>query len=177
MERTIVRFFTVADFQEEENWLREQSKKGWKLKKMVPPCFFVFEQGTPEDVIYRLDYKNNAECKDYMQMLSDYGWEYAGKCLGWLYFRKPATDVTEQNDGELFSDNSSRMGMVEHVMKTRLLPLAIIFFCCVLPGLSRALDGKFGTFYMVFWLIMLGIYVFLLVYCGIKLKKIKKNLE
>lgn len=177
MTKTVIRFFTVADFQEEEKWLQEQSKKGLKLLKMVPPCFFVFEQSIPEDVIYRLDYKNNTECEDYMQMLNDYGWEYVGKCIGWLYFRKTAEDVTVENDGELFSDNSSRIGMVEHVMKTRLLPLAIIFLCCVLPNVSRSIDGGVGTFFTVFWLIMLAIYVFLLAHCGIKLRKIKKELE
>ena len=85
MTKTVIRFFTVADFQEEEKWLREQSKKGLKLLKMVPPCFFVFEQSTPEDVIYRLDYKNNTECEDYMQMFNDYGWEYVGKCIGYCF--------------------------------------------------------------------------------------------
>ena len=34
MTKTVIRFFTVADFQEEEKWLREQSKKGLKLLKM-----------------------------------------------------------------------------------------------------------------------------------------------
>lgn len=38
-EKTVVRFFTVADFVEEEDWLREQHRQGWKLVRMVPPCF------------------------------------------------------------------------------------------------------------------------------------------
>ena len=31
-----VRFFTVADYEEEEIWLRERHKNGWKLVKTFP---------------------------------------------------------------------------------------------------------------------------------------------
>ena len=91
MRKTLVHFFTIADYEEEEIWLRKQHKAGWKLVKMTPPCFFTFEECVPEDVIYRLDYKNSEQTEEYMQMLGDFGWEYCGKCLGWLYFRKPAS--------------------------------------------------------------------------------------
>ena len=29
MRRTVTKVFTIADFEEEEIWLREQHKKGW----------------------------------------------------------------------------------------------------------------------------------------------------
>ena len=47
MTKTFVRVFTIVDFEEEEIWLREQSKKGWKLEKMVPPFLYTFEQCEP----------------------------------------------------------------------------------------------------------------------------------
>lgn len=49
-----IRFYTIADFNEEEIWLRKEHQSGWKLVKMVPPCFYHFEKCQPEDVIYRL---------------------------------------------------------------------------------------------------------------------------
>ena len=48
---------------------------------MIPPCLYVFEKCTPEDVVYQLDYKNNAETSNYFQIFRDYGWEYIGRCL------------------------------------------------------------------------------------------------
>lgn len=54
-----IRFFTIADYEDEEIWLRVQHKKGWKLVKTIIPCFYIFEKCEPEDVIYRLDFKNN----------------------------------------------------------------------------------------------------------------------
>lgn len=72
--KTAVRFFTIADYEEEEVWLHNQHKNGWKLLRMIPPCFYIFEKCTPEDMAYRLDYKNNAETSNYFQIFRDYGW-------------------------------------------------------------------------------------------------------
>lgn len=179
MRKTFVRFFTVADFEEEELWLREQSKKGWKLVKMIPPCFFVFEEGRPVDVIYRLDYKNNTQTENYMQMMADFGWEYCGKCVGWLYFRKPAAAAKNAEDAELFSDDASRADRVTQIVRTRLFPLTIIFMCCVLPNFTRALGGEnvgpLGTVFTIFFGVMFLLYMFLIVYCGVKLKRMKNR--
>lgn len=73
-KKTVIRFFTIADYEEEEIWLRNQHKNGWKLSRMIPPCFFLFEKCIPEDVTYRLDYKNNGETGSYFQIFKDYGW-------------------------------------------------------------------------------------------------------
>lgn len=177
MRKTFVRFFTVADFEEEEQWLRKQSKQGWKLVKMIPPCFFVFEECKPQDVIYRLDYKNNTQTENYMQMLSDFSWEYCGKCLGWLYFRKPSAKAKTAADAELFSDDASRADRVTQIVRTRLFPLTIIFLCCVLPNLTRAIGGEyvgsFGTVLACVSGVLFVLYMFLIVYCGVKLKRLK----
>jgi hypothetical protein len=169
-----IHFFTIADYQEEERWLRAQHQKGWKLVKMTPPCFFTFEQCQPEDVIYRLDFKNQAT-GDYMQMYEDFGWEYAGKCVGWLYFRKPASQVDTEKEGELFSDNESKVDMVSHILKRRMLPILIIFLCCVIPQTERALNGEGGVGFLIFWLVLLAIYLYILLHCGLKLLRLKRE--
>ena len=55
-KKTVLRFFTIADFEEEEIWLHDQHRNGWKLAKMIQPCFYIFEKSTPAEVTYRLDY-------------------------------------------------------------------------------------------------------------------------
>ena len=177
MSKTMIRFFTIADYEEEEIWLRKQHQSGWKIMKMIPPCIYVFEECEPEDVIYRLDYQNSEQTQEYMQMLRDFGWEYFAHCMGWLYFRKPADAAQTQQDGELFSDNASRVDLVSHVVKTRLIPLAVIFLCCVLPNFARAMTGEytgvFGAVISILFGVMFVLYVFLIVYCGTKLRKIR----
>ena len=175
--KTMIRFFTIADYEEEEIWLREQHKRGWKLMKTIPPCFFIFESCAPEDVVYRLDYKNNTEDRDYLQIFNDYGWEYFNRCVGWLYFRKPVSNTDTEQDSEIFSDDASRVDMVNHIVKTRMLPLLVIFFACLLPNFIRSVEGGYPSadvFTAVFSVLLL-IYLYLFVHCGFKLRMLKKK--
>ena len=135
MRKTMIRFFTIADYEEEELWLRKQNRLGWKHVRMIPPCLYFFEACEPQDVIYRLDYKNSGQTEEYMQLVKDFGWEYFEQCMGWLYFRKPADTVESEGEDELFSDNASRVEMAGHIVRTRLVPIMIIFLCCLLPNL------------------------------------------
>ncbi|MDO4337968.1 MAG: DUF2812 domain-containing protein [Eubacteriales bacterium] len=175
--KTVIRFFTIADYEEEEVWLHNQHKGGWKLSKMIPPCFYIFEKCTPEDMAYRLDYKNNAETPNYFQIFSDYGWKYIGRCVGWLYFRKPLSETNSEQDGEIFSDNESRLDLINHVIKTRLLPIMLIFLCCVLPNFIRSAETSdpFANVFTVLFAVLTVLYLYLLIYCGLKLRKLKKK--
>ena len=175
--KTVIRFFTIADYEEEEAWLHEQHKNGWKLSKMIPPCFYIFEQCTPENVEYRLDYKINTENSHYFQMFRDYGWEYIGRCVGWLYFRKPLSETNSEQDGEIFSDNESRVELINHVMKTRLLPLMIIFFCCVFPNFIKSMEtsDSLASVFTVLFAVLTLLYLYLFVYCGLKLRKLREK--
>lgn len=176
-KKTVIRIFTIADYEEEEVWLHNQQKNGWKLSRMIPPCFYIFEKCMPEDVVYRLDYKNNAETSNYFQIFRDYGWEYIGRCVGWLYFRKPSSETDSEQEGEIFSDNESRIELINHVAKTRLFPIMVIFLCCVLPNFIRSIetsDPHAIVFTVIFAVLML-IYLYLLIYCGLKLQKLKKK--
>lgn len=175
--KTVIRFFTIADYEEEEVWLHNQHKNGWKLSRMVPPCFYVFEKCVPEDVSYRLDYKNNEETGNYFQIFRDYGWEYIGRCFGWLYFRKPLSETDSEQEGEIFSDNESRVDMINHVVKTRLFPVVIIFLCCVLPNLFRSINTSdpLATVFTVFFSAVTLLYIYLIICCGLKLRKLRKK--
>ena len=178
MSKTLFRFYTIADYEEEEIWLRQQHQAGWKLTSMTIPGIYTFEECTPEDVIYRLDFKNNEQTEGYMQMVSDFGWEYFESCMGWLYFRKPAAADGAEGEDELFSDNASRAEMAEHILKRRFLPFVGIFLCCLVPNLFNSMNGfmgAFSTFFTIFFGVMFVIYVLLIVHCGIKLKTIRNR--
>ena len=175
--KTKVRVFTIADYIEEEEWLREEHKNGWKIKKLTPPLFYTFERCEPEDVVYKLDYKNARASEDYKAMFADYGWEYFGECFGWNYFRKTAAEIDNENDGEILSDNDSRVDMIKHVLKTRMLPIFIIFLCVILPNFFDILDsGKIGVS-TVLWICLFAIYTYIIIHCGLKLRKLKNDLE
>lgn len=176
-KKTAIHFFSIADYEEEEVWLHNQHKNGWKLSRMIPPCFYIFEKCAPEDVAYRLDYKNNEETSGYFQIFRDYGWEYISRCVGWLYFRKPSSEADSEQDGEIFSDNESRVDMIDHVVKTRLSPCLILFLCCVIPSLSRSINtsGPFTIAVTVVFSVLTLIYLYLLIYCSLKLRKLREK--
>ncbi len=178
MSKVKIHVFSIADYEEEEIWLRKQHRQGLRFIKIVPPCFYVFEECTPEDVVYRLDYQNRSASSDYKQIFQDYGWEYAGNCSGWLYFRKPASEVQQENDGEIFSDTQSKVDMIQHVVNTRMIPLLVIFFCCLLPNWVRSLNGSLGKvdyFLMVFFSGLIVLYLLLILHCGRKLMKLREK--
>lgn len=173
--KTVMRFFTIADYEEEEAWLSDRHKNGWKLLRMVPPCFYVFEKCTPANVTYRMDYKNNTETSDYYEIFREYGWEYIGRCVGWLYFRRPSSETDSEQDIEIFSDNESRIDMIDHVAKTRLIPIIIILLCCVLPNLTTSImsSDPFAKGLAVFFSGLMLLDIYLLIYCSVKLRKLR----
>ena len=70
--------------------------------------------------------------------------------------------------------------MVKKVVRTRMLPLLLIFFACVLPNLFRALDGELygaGGFLLWFFGIMTALYLYLFIHCGGKLLRMQRELE
>lgn len=177
---TMIRVFTIADFKEEEVWLREMARNGLHFLRTIVPCFYIFETGEPRDVIYRLDFPNNADDGDYNRMLEEFGWENCGRCMGWIYWRRNADEMADEREGELFSDDASRLDMVKKVLLTRLLPLMTIFICCVLPNLFRALDGEFyaaNGFMLGFFGIMAALYIYLFIHCGGKLLRMRNELD
>ena len=183
MNRTVFHFFTIADYEDEELWLREMHKNGWKLTSVTMPGFYHFESCRPQDVIYRLDFKNGTQTPEYIQMLNDFGWEYiqGTKLCGWVYFRKSASETESLEDGELFSDNESRLELVMKLVKTRLLPLVFIFLCCIIPNLLNSMNGLYSGFAATFFTWFFGIafilYVLLITYCGLKLRKIRSKYD
>lgn len=123
--------------------------------------FYHFEECEPEDVVYQLDYNSEriANKADYVGMFQDCGWEYLQDFWGYSYFRKSSLEMNGEE--EIFCDDASKMEMMQRVFKGRLLPLAVMFFVCILPTLCMdiylyAAYGNEWTPVMVFmvWLLI-----------------------
>lgn len=155
-------FFTVPEYEKEEEWLRKQHNNGWKLVSATVPGFYKFERCEPEDVVYQLDYNEEgmAHKSEYVQMFADCGWEHITDMVGYSYFRKP---VSEMNSGkeEIFSDDESKMDMIERVFKGRMIPCLVIFFLIIIPQLCQQWANGFHVGKVVF-----GIYLALFVLYG-----------
>ena len=73
------KYFSIAEYEKEEAYLRKMHQQGWKLVKISLRYLYVrayiFEKCQPEDVIYRTDYDQTGG-DAYIQMFADCGWEY-----------------------------------------------------------------------------------------------------
>lgn len=168
------RRFSIFQHEEEQDYLREQHKKGWKFIKVTGLGIYHFEKCEPEDVIYQLDYNNDRDKTEYIQMFDDCGWAHLQDYAGYSYFRKSANKMN--GDEEIFCDDESRLAMMGRVYKGRLLPLLVLFFACILPQFVTNLSsGNYGI--AIFQGGILGVYVTAFVMFAVKYYSFKKNMK
>ena len=159
------KWFTIFEYEKEQDYLREMHKSGWKFVKVKGLGMYYFEKCPSQDVVYQLDYNKEglAHKDEYLKMFDDCGWEYIQDYAGYSYFRKPASEMN--GDEEIFCDDASRVAMMERVYKSRLIPLLVIFSACLLPQFVLNLtNGRFGL--AVFLGGILAVYVALFGYCA-----------
>lgn len=105
--KRIFRFFSLAEYGEEQKFLEEMHQKGWKLKSYTVFRGYVFEKCIPENWIYQLDYRDEVEdLNAYIQLFQDCGWEYVMMFNSFYYFRRKENG--EENNSEIFSDRETR---------------------------------------------------------------------
>lgn len=171
-------FFTIPEYEKEQEWLRKQHREGWKLINATIPGFYKFERCEPEDVVYQLDYNKEGMSHkgEYVQMFHDCGWEYITDMAGYSYFRKPVSEMNGEE--EIFCDDISRMDMIDRVFKGRMIPLLAIFFLIIIP--QMVVQSQIGD--VVNWVlfglyvILFGVYLWLFVQFGRQYAELKKRL-
>ena len=181
--KTLFRFFTLFEYEEEEAFLEKQHKNGWKVTGFKLPGFYKFEKCEPEDMTYRIDFtnENGAKNAEYQQIFADNGWEFLWSVNGFSIFRKAGASASEGNN-EIFTDNASKLQMLQKIQLRRLLPFITIFLCAVVPNLIRAIYGEFGSstinmIFTVFFSLMIVFYTYVLIKSYVKIKRLKEKLE
>lgn len=168
-----IKFFSVAQHVEEEQYLRKQHNAGWKFIKVDGLGVYHFEKCRPEDVIYQLDYnqEGSANKAEYIKMFEDCGWEYIQEYFGFSYFRKSAAEMNGEE--KIFSDGNSRLDMMTRIYKGKVLPLLAIFFAVLLPQLvSNLVNGRYGIAIVLG--VMVSLYVVIFAYFAIRYHRQKK---
>lgn len=89
------RYFTIAEYDKEEQWLNEMAREGWNLTA-VGFCRYIFRRGTPGEYIYKLDIVERTvsdEVKEsYFNFLTECDIRIVGEFKDWLYLQKKAAD-------------------------------------------------------------------------------------
>lgn len=180
--KTEFKWFTVPQYKREEEYLRKMHNNGWKLSHVGFPGFYHFTKCTPEDVVYQLDYnvEGTRDKKEYVQMFSDFGWEYLFDFVGFSYFRKPVQQMN--GNEEIFCDDESRLEMMKRIYKGRLCPLLIIFFSVIIPQFfmqtAHVIDGDpFRRAVSILYFILLLLYTLIFITFGFQFFSFEKKVR
>lgn len=168
-------YFTIADYEDEEIWLRKQHQNGLKFKQFIIPGIYIFDECEKEDVIYRLDYNEAPRNEDYTKLFEDYGWEYLMTFNGFSYFRKPKSKIEADIDGEIFSDNVTKVEMVEHIIKTKMIPVSILLISSLIILIFISDYELLEPWFKIIHASIVLLDVTLLTHCTIKLNKLKNK--
>lgn len=171
-----VRFFNIVQWKQEQDYLRSQHNNGWKFKKLDWLCCYHFERCEPEDVKYQLDFNPDGinHKSEYVQLFSDCGWEYMQDYVGYSYFRKPVAQMQNQ-DEEIFCDDTSRLDMMKRVLKGRIIPLIFMFLCVILPQIFVQNNTHSKILYYVY-VVLAVLYLILFSIFAYQFWKYKKSL-
>ena len=172
--KKVLRFFTPDNYEKEEAFLTEMSRKGWhfiRFKVFV----YEFEKGQPMNYVYKLDYKRDKkEDKDnYLAMFKDCGWEniYEFRMLGgvWEYFRK----ISDTGEDQLFTDNESKIDLLVRIRRGYIF-IAIFFLGINMANLANLISiferGYFISFTFIFILYTFVIYLYVKIFVRISMK-------
>lgn len=162
------RLFFVWQHEEEEQWLNEMSAQGYQLVK-VGFCSYLFEQGSPNEYIYRLELldqlPSHPDSLAYLHFLEETGIEHIGSMLRWVYYRKKA----DQGAFDLYSDIDSKIRHFNR-MRGMLLLVSIVN----VPLFISNLSGDMPVFNIVFLLIFVLFLTGVLKISG-KIRKLEKE--
>lgn len=169
------KWFTIFEYEKEQDYLREMHKLGWKFVKVKGLGMYYFEKCVPQDVVYQLDYNKDglSHKEEYLKMFDDCGWEYIQDYAGYSYFRKSVAEdgVAE----EIFCDEESRFQMMQRVMKGRMLPLLLLFFATLLPLFLISLLSTHNYFIASFVGGVLVVYLVIFATYFVKYNQYKNN--
>jgi hypothetical protein len=171
------RYFSIFQYEQEQEYLRRRHQEGWRFVKVSGLGVYHFEECTPEDVVYQLDYNQEglAHKEEYVQMFRDCGWEYLQDYAGYSYFCKSASQM--DGEEEIFCDDQSRLEMMERVYKGRLVPVLVLFCAVLLPQFIMNLTIYHNFFLSAMYGVILVLYLAVFGSAVRHYRKLKGNTE
>ena len=169
-------FWVLPDYEQEEEYLRNMHQNGWKLVRVAIPGIYTFERCEPADVVYKLDFRplRGEDREAYLSMYREYGWEYLQTLNDYCYFRKSASDASEE-DLEIFNDTESRLDMVRRILRWR-VPIVTFFALFVLIQsinvFQRATFYPGDVFLVILYVLILALYVYIIARCAVGFRRL-----
>lgn len=131
-------FFTIAQWEEEEQWLNSMARNGWNLVRIDFLVRYVFERGTAGEYLYKLDLPDNLEHgmdeQQYCDFLKECGIDVVCHQKQWLFLRKKAADGPFAEKDDLFAKLQMTNKAYDYAIRTlsTLLRVFTVLLCGVI---------------------------------------------
>ena len=139
--KSVWNFFTIAQWEEEEQWLNEMARNGWNLVRIDFLVRYVFERGTAGEYIYKLDLPDNSTRgigdEEYCSFLAECGITMVCKQKQWLFLRKRAADGPFNSSGDLFAKLKMTNKAYDYAIRTLSVLLSIFAVIIVLASVAQ----------------------------------------
>ena len=135
--KKVWRFYTIAEYEQEEQWINEMAKEGWNLTA-VGLCRYIFRRGTPGEYIYKLDVVERTASDEvresYFNFLTECNIRVVGELNDWLFLQKKAAEGPFDMKDDTYAKLRHINKIYSFTMRTfsRLLTiLALIALFCI----------------------------------------------
>ena len=144
------RYFTIADYEQEEKWINNMSRCGWNLVRNNG-LIYTFEKGNPGEYIYKIDLPResmtNVEADAYYKFMEEFDIEVVTTHKMWRYLRKKSAD----GPFDMANNAMAQLSMVNRAygVATKLTNTLIVIFALyvLLSSLVLTLvDGVVAAF-------------------------------
>jgi len=172
--KRILKWFWAWQDDREEAWLESLAReRGLHLASVGPFGAYTFNVGSPQPMIYRLDYQylKGQDEPSYLQLFEDAGWEHVDQMSNWHCFRRPEVAGEPR---EIFTDSASKAAKYR-----RLIPFLVIV--CVLLGaqLNSSIYDRYPSVALEAIRLLLSCVFLLLVYSliriGLRIRELSKR--
>lgn len=124
------------NYDKEEKWLNEMSKKGMALSS-YSWCRYVFEESAANQYIFRIELleylPSHPKSSTYIDFLEENGIECVATYMRWIYLRKSASE----SEFDLYSDKESK---IKHLQRIYTFWI-VLMFAELAIGLSNIMIG------------------------------------
>lgn len=163
------KWFWAWQDEQEEAWLHTMSQEGFHLIEPGLAGFYEFEQGSPVNYFYRLDFMVSQKDREhYYQIFEDAGWEHIGSLSGWQYFR---IEALSGETPEIFTDPQSKIEKYRRLMLF-LIILNPVFWFVFFVSRDNIQNWFFGCIF-IFYIGLLVLFMIALIKLSQRIKELK----
>lgn len=145
---TEYRFFTPADFREEQAYLELKHRQG-KAFVGVHNFKYTFKPASRMDMVYVRDYKeDDIFVDDYISMYEESGWEFVYRTKENYYFRTHKDAISQPEELEIFSTYYDRAQYFGKLHMQWMSDVFVVLLVAVFGIVALSLAGcfEFATF-------------------------------